>query len=197
MQILHPMTPLFHYSPHPMTPFEKLQFKVCCTKMCSTRASPKPFKMRKSLSFWQLRPLDPRRGDASGPHQGPLSGPLDPTPLYALLTTLAPLTGHCLFSFYCPTNDFGVATRLLQKTKLIWSKYGHDSQCGGQSKHTIYKVKRNENRLVHGRNDHSSSYSWMVHQTAWPMYTTDASISKSMTCISVMLDPLPAGSELD
>ena len=32
-------------------------------------------------SFQGLCPLDPRRGVAPGPHQGPLSGPLDPTPL--------------------------------------------------------------------------------------------------------------------
>ena len=39
--------------------------------------------MSKSQSFRGLCPLDPRRGFAPGPHQGPLSGPLDPTPLYA------------------------------------------------------------------------------------------------------------------
>ena len=50
------------------------------------------------MLFWtklnhekMLCPLNPRRGFAPGPHQGPLSGPLDPTPLYAPLALLAPL----------------------------------------------------------------------------------------------------------
>ena len=33
--------------------------------------------------------LDPRRGSAPGPYQGPLSGSLDPTPLDALLAPLS------------------------------------------------------------------------------------------------------------
>ena len=35
----------------------------------------------KSWSFRGLRPLDPHRGFAPGPHQGPYGGPLDPRPI--------------------------------------------------------------------------------------------------------------------
>ena len=57
----------------------------------------------KPRSFRGLCPLDPRRGVAPGPHQGPLSGPLDPTPLrgsarYARFALL----GHKLFLFSTP-----------------------------------------------------------------------------------------------
>ena len=55
-------------------------------------------------AFWGLKnpensacPLDPRRGVAPGPHQGPLSGPLDPTPLRR-----SALLGHKLFLFSTP-----------------------------------------------------------------------------------------------
>ena len=60
-------------------------------KMSAMRASREPSKLLKSRSFRGLCPLDPRRGFAPAPHQGPLSGPLDPTPLYAPLALLAPL----------------------------------------------------------------------------------------------------------
>ena len=73
--------------------------------MCSMRASPNPSKMSKSLSFRGLRPWTPP-GHYPGPHQGPLSEPLDLTPLYAMLP---PFTGQYLFLPDCPTNDFGVA----------------------------------------------------------------------------------------
>ena len=36
--------------------------------------------VQKPSGFGGLRPLDPHRGVAPGPHQGPLSGPLDPRP---------------------------------------------------------------------------------------------------------------------
>ena len=42
--------------------------------------------MLKPKSFRGHCPLDPRRGSAPGPRQGPLSGPLDPTPLDAPLS---------------------------------------------------------------------------------------------------------------
>ena len=60
-------------------------------KMSAMRASREPSKLTKLQSFRGLCPLNPRRGFAPGPHQGPLSGPLDPTPLYAPLALLAPL----------------------------------------------------------------------------------------------------------
>ena len=47
-----------------------------------------------------------------GPHKGPLSGPLDPTPLYAPLSTFAPLYLLIVFPCFCPINDLPVATRL-------------------------------------------------------------------------------------
>ena len=59
--------------------------------MSAMRASREPSKLPKSQSFRGLCPLDPRRGFAPGPHQGPLSGSLDPTPLYAPLALLAQL----------------------------------------------------------------------------------------------------------
>ena len=51
------------------------------------------------MSFGGLRPLDPTRGVAPGPHQGPLSGPLDPTPWWARapLASLATLRKYFLF----------------------------------------------------------------------------------------------------
>ena len=49
-------------------------------------------QMLKPKSFRGRCPLDPRLGSASGPRQGPLSGPLDPTPLDAPLASLAPLS---------------------------------------------------------------------------------------------------------
>ena len=76
---------------------------LCCIKICSMRASPKPSKMSKSLSFRGLHPLHP-----------PGALILDPTPLNA---TLAPLTGQCLFLLNCPANDFGMATHLSIKLK--------------------------------------------------------------------------------
>ena len=59
------------------------------------RAPQKPSKLPKSPSFWGLCPLDPHRGFAPGPHQGPLSGPLDLTPLYAPLK-LVSIFSYCI-----------------------------------------------------------------------------------------------------
>ena len=43
-------------------------------------------QMLKPKIFRGRCPLDPHRGSAPGPRQGPLSGPLDPTPLDAPLS---------------------------------------------------------------------------------------------------------------
>ena len=47
--------------------------------------------VQKPSGFGGLRPLDPHRGFAPGPHQGPLSGPLDPRPLARELHSLRSL----------------------------------------------------------------------------------------------------------
>ena len=62
-------------------------------------ASPCTIYMQKSSGFGGLRPLDPHRGVAPGPHQGPLSGPLDPRPWgasapLATLVTLRHFSGN-------------------------------------------------------------------------------------------------------
>ena len=94
--------------------------KVCYAalkhcKMSTMRASREPSKLPKSQSFRGLCPLDPRRGFAPGPHQGPLSGPLDPTPLYAprlcslrlnwSIYFLALLSDQCFWRGYAPGSQ--------------------------------------------------------------------------------------------
>ena len=55
------------------TPFYKCKYVFCkCILLV--------LKVYKPRSFRGLCPLDPHRGVAPGPHQGPLSGPLDPRP---------------------------------------------------------------------------------------------------------------------
>ena len=44
-------------------------------------ASPVVLNVPKPSGFGGLRPMEPHRVIAPGPHQGPLSGPLDPRPV--------------------------------------------------------------------------------------------------------------------
>ena len=63
--------------------------KVDLKKNISSRAFLGLLQMLQPKSFRGHCPLDPRRGSAPGPRQGPLSGPLDPTPLDAPLAPLS------------------------------------------------------------------------------------------------------------
>ena len=83
--------------------------------------------MLKPKSFRGRCPLDPRRGSAPGPRQGPLSGPLDPTPLDAPLASLTPLSW--IVNYYpwlaAPIlNSFRRACLPL-KTLLFWDLLIH------------------------------------------------------------------------
>ena len=108
--------------------------------MSAMRASREPSKLPKSPSFRGLCPLDPRRGFAPGPHQGPLSGPLDPTPLYVPLASLTLvniffniLSDQCFWRCYAPAYEYIVVTLCLV-TMMPYFVFSNHTKSGKRQK---------------------------------------------------------------
>ena len=75
-------------------------------------ASPVVLNVLKPSGFGGLRPLDPHRGIAPGPHQGPLSGPLDPRlqmgESYTHYGHFASQRGFFLKALITPLSDYNL-----------------------------------------------------------------------------------------